>query len=515
MAFLIVNNVLSSSLEVAYSYLNTEEVFGYDIKGTYEIDISDINLQQNDTVLLNGRDAIKEAYGRPNITARIGADDYINGRITSFNFSSGPLVGAETVSITIEESRRLDDYAASQFAKYIPNPNAISSFTESYVFSRNGSTYSSDRNISLAYKQMGGGQFLNDAKTFLTNYYFANRPSLGYQEDGISEDAKIDKNFRGLISETYDLIGLNVSLSEKVSSSFVDDSKKVSRQETQRLEVDEKGFLTKTLDIKLMSLRVDSQNILTSAIASIIDEKKAEEESKFGTPFSISKSIKKDGNEASITIVFSTDPTKSQDNLISYSGTEAKEGKFTTYTLDIMFTSKGKNNKEKFSNTKAAWVGEQPRYKGKIQLLFHPLVDFFEKSRTTSFGKSKGTVSENVVFTTDPAYHTSDDGLLKLKTTVSKNHQINRIEKYLNLNGLKDEVVVSNLKTVGHATVKAQATVSQSMGIYEAKRILESKTDELNDLVGEAVICITKDVIGLNLGEGTSNRTLTYLFLGN
>ena len=106
-------------------------------------------------------------------------------------------------------------------------PNAISDFSESYNFSREGSTYSSTRRVSLTYNQMAGGQFLNDAKTFLTNYYFANRPALGYQEDGISEDAKIDRDFRGLISETYDLIGLTVSLDEKVSTSFVDDSKMV------------------------------------------------------------------------------------------------------------------------------------------------------------------------------------------------------------------------------------------------------------------------------------------------
>ena len=206
MPALIVNNVLSSSVKIQYQYFDTDDLFGYQVAGTYEIDLSDINIEQGDTVLLSGREAIKTAYGRPSITARIGADDYINGKITSFTFEDGPLVGAEKVNITIEESRGLDDYSASEFAKYIPNPHAISSFSETYSFSRSGGTYSSTRDISLTYEQMAGGQFLNDAKTFLTNYYFANRPAFGYQEDGISEDAKIDKNFRGLISETYDLI---------------------------------------------------------------------------------------------------------------------------------------------------------------------------------------------------------------------------------------------------------------------------------------------------------------------
>ena len=160
-------------------------------------------------------------------------------------------------------------------------------------------------------------------------------------------------------------------------------------------------------------------------------------------------------------------------------------------------------------------MGEQPRYQNKIQVLFHPLVDFFEKNRSTNFEKSKGVVSENVTFTTDPAYKTSEDGLLKLKKTLSKTHQINRIAKYLNINSLKEEVVVSSLKTVGQASVKAEATVSQSMGIYKAQEILESKTSEFDDLVDEDVIHITKDTISLNLGDGKASRTLNYLFLSD
>jgi hypothetical protein len=226
MAALIVNNVLTSSVNITYDYFNTDELFGYTVKGAYQVNISDINFQEGDTILLSARDAIKEAYGRPNIVARIGADDYLNGRITSFDFAAGSLVGAETVTINIEEARRLDDYSSSQFAKYIPNPHALESFSENYAFSRNGDTYSSSRDISLKYKQSAGDQFLNNAKTFLTNYYFANRPALGYQEDGISEHAKIDKNFRGLLTETYDLVALSVSLSEKVESSFIDDARK-------------------------------------------------------------------------------------------------------------------------------------------------------------------------------------------------------------------------------------------------------------------------------------------------
>ena len=513
MATLIANNVISSSTRINYKYLGTSDLFGYEVEGTYEIDLSDVNFEQNETSLLVGRDALIKAYAKPNITARIGADDYVNGRIESFNFEDGPLVGSEMVTMVIKESRRLDDYLSSEFAKYIPNPETVSNFSENYNFSRDGANYTSTRSVSLTYEEDAGDQFLNNAKTFLTNYYFANRPSFGYQEDGISEDAKIDKNFRGLISESYDLIGLSVSLNEKVSSSYIDDSKNVGRLETQSLEITPEGFLNKTINIELTSLRLDSENTLYSAISEIIDEKKEEEHSEFGSPFSISKALTKDGNNATLTISFSTDPRKSQESLIFYSGEESKDGSFINYTLTISFNSMGKDNKDKFKKSKAAWGSEQINYKDKIQKLFHPLKDFFESKRSCSFDKSKGTVQESVSYTTDPSYKDLDDGVMKLKTTVSKTHQINRIEKYFNIHSKEDEVVLNNLKSVGRAKISAEATVSQSMGIYKARETLESKTSDFNGLLGENIITIVKDVISTNLGEGKATRSLDYLFL--
>ena len=319
MESLIVYNVLSASTQITYNYVETDELFGYTLVGDYEIDVSDIKLKQGDTVLFEGRDAIKSAYGRPNIVARIGADDYLNGQITSYNFDGGTLVGSETVTITIEENRRLDDYAASEFAKYIPNPHDVESFEEKYSFSREGGDYQSRRDISLSYNKKAGNQFLNDAKTFLTNYYFANRPSLGYQEDGISEDARINKNFRGLISESYDLLNLSVNLSETVTSSFVDEKLGVGRQQTQSITINKQGHREKTHNITLTSLRYDSENTLLKAISEIIEDTINLEKNEFGNPFKISKGIKRDGNQANITISFTTDPRKNQDNVESYS----------------------------------------------------------------------------------------------------------------------------------------------------------------------------------------------------
>ena len=194
---LIVNNVISSNSQISYSYLGTTENFGYKVDLNYKIKVEDIQFDNNDGVLLSGRAAIREAYKRRNITARIAGDEIQNGLVKSISFPQSSLNGEETVDISIEERRRLSDYSSKTFAKYIPSPHLLSSFSENYSFERNGSNYSYNRDISISYAQDANEQFLTNAKIFLTNYYYENRPSFGDFSDGISEDAKFDKGFNG------------------------------------------------------------------------------------------------------------------------------------------------------------------------------------------------------------------------------------------------------------------------------------------------------------------------------
>ena len=133
---LIVNNISSSSIQINYNYLDTNEVFGYTVVASYTLDFSDISFENGNGVLLQGRDAIRAAYERTNLVARIGADEFINGKITSLDFSSSALVGSGEARITIEEYRRLSDYSSKEFAKNIPNPHLLESFSEDYSFSR-------------------------------------------------------------------------------------------------------------------------------------------------------------------------------------------------------------------------------------------------------------------------------------------------------------------------------------------------------------------------------------------
>jgi len=133
---LLVNNVINSSSQISYSYLNSQEVFGYLVTLNYTLKVEDIQFDNNDGVLLSGRAAIRSAYKRQNITARIAGDEILNGLVTDVSFAEGSLNGEDTVNITIEERRRLDDYSSKTFAKYIPSPHLLEDFSESYNFTR-------------------------------------------------------------------------------------------------------------------------------------------------------------------------------------------------------------------------------------------------------------------------------------------------------------------------------------------------------------------------------------------
>ena len=336
---------------------------------------------------------------------------------------------------------------------------------------------------------------------------------MDIKRDGISEDAKVDKNYRGTLSETYNLLELSVSLRENFDSSFIDESNKVSRSESQGLSVDERGYVTKNLSFELSSLRLDSQNVLSEAMKNVVAEVRSNNQEEFGEPFSITKGITKDGNTATLTIAFSTDPSKSQKNSVFYTGAAAKVGLFTEFTLNVQYVSDGKNNRQKFKNAKATWVAAQETNPSKIECLFHPSADFFEKARSTSFAKTEGKISERITFTTDPTYNTDEDGILKFKVGSSKTHKIRRIEVLMDLADLHGKVVANNLKTVGQATITAEAIASPTLGIFKAKDFLENKTSELNARVDEDIIHITSDVSSVNLGDGVASRVISYIFI--
>ena len=510
---LIVNHVTQSSIQINYSYLESIELFGYTVTANYKINIADILFDNQNGVLLNGRSAIRQAYERQNITARIGADEFNNALITNLSFSEGSLVGSEVVDITLVESKRLNDYTSKTFAKYIPNPHLLDDFQETYSFNRNGSTYSYNRDISLKYSQETSNEFLNNAKVFLTNYYFSNRPSFGYYEDGISENAKFNERYYGKLNESIDLINLSVSLQESFDSSFIDNANDVSKHILQKIQIDDKGYLNKTLTVDLTSLVLNSQNALEQAMADVIDSIISEEEAQFGKPHSIQKGISKDAAKAQITISFSTNPSLSQENLITYSCDKQKAGSYVEYILNVNYQANGKNLKNRYDNTIALWNSLKDSNEVKVEGLFVEASDIYEKSRNANISKSTAQVKETITYTDNDAYDNSSlpDGILKYDVVVSKNPKIPRTSKILDVTSLREKLVVSNLDALGQGTVTATAISIPTFGLLYSKDFLNSKTSEMNSGLSETGYYATSDESTIDLSNGTANRVINYI----
>jgi GGDEF domain-containing protein len=509
---LLINNVESSDLQIQYSYLDSDEIFGYVLTANYKINISDIQFEIGNGVLLSGRSAIRSAYERQNVTARIGGDEFVNALITNLSFEKSSLVGSETASITIVERRRLNDYSSSTFSKYIPNPHLLESFEENYNFARKDETFSYTRNVSIKYTQDAGDQFLNNAKLFLTNYYHNNRPSLGYYEDGISENAKFDNKFYSKLTEDIDLIQLSVSLQESFESSFIDNANNVSKKTSEKISQNINGYLEKMISIEITSLSFDTQRTIEAAISNIIDEVISGQQSQFGKPHSISKGISSDSNRASIELSFSTDPSLSQQNTVIYSCSKQKNGANYEYSLSTTYSSTGQNLSKRYYNALALWTSQKSQNESKVISLFSEASGLiYEQSRSTTMSKDKAEIAEQIMFSTNEIYNNSGlpDGIIKFEINVNKNNPVRRNERIISL-GSSEKLVVSNLGTVESASVTATAIADPSYGMFHAKNFLASKTSEMNDALDEGVYYGTQDQSTIDLSNGVTTRVINY-----
>ena len=510
---LLVNNVIDSNSEISYSYLESDEVFGYLVTLNYTLKVEDVLFDNNDGVLLSGRTAIRAAYKRQNITARIAGDEILNGLVTSVSFGEGSLNGEDSVDITIQERRRLDDYSSTNFSKYIPNPHLLESFSESYNFTRSDSNYSYTRSISIKYSQDAGNQFLTNAKVFLTNYYYANRPNLGYYEDGISENARFSDNYNGTLSQTIDLVNLSVQLDEKFDSSFIVDSDDVSKRITNSISVDEAGYLGKRIDIELTSLKYDSSNVLGAAMASTIDSIISDEQNKFGKPFSIEKGIAKDSRKGTLSLDFSTNPALSQDNSVIYNCTKNKNAAFFEYDLSVTYKAKDKNSQTRYDSVIALWTSNKDKNDSKVLGLFSEATDIYEKSRSATIDKPQGLVTENIKYTTDDSYDSGPlpKGILKFNLSIEKQDKIKRSSKVLDLTNLKEKLIISDLNKLGSATVTATVTSDPAYGNFHGKDFLNGKTSEINAFLEETTFYAASDLVTSNLSDGTTTRVIQYV----
>ncbi len=82
---LLITKINDASTSISYQYLDSEHVFGLLVSATYSFSIQDVQFEDGEDGLLNGVDALKKAYLRKNIAAKIGVDEFKNGLVSSIS----------------------------------------------------------------------------------------------------------------------------------------------------------------------------------------------------------------------------------------------------------------------------------------------------------------------------------------------------------------------------------------------------------------------------------------------
>ena len=102
---------------------------------------------------------------------------------------------------------------------------------------------------------------------------------------------------------------------------------------------------------------------------------------------------------------------------------------------------------------------------------------------------------------------------MKFKVTVSNTKKVKRNEVDFYLADLNDKLVINDLQSVGSAKVTANATIDPKRDLYGGKEALLARTSDIEAFVTGSKIFTTSDVVNLDLAQGTSSRTISYLYI--
>ena len=507
---LIIHKVVSASTKIEYNSFDSLANFGYTVNGTYTVALADVSLSEGDT-LATGQEALRKAYRRQNIAARIGTDIFESGQIKSISFSPSSKVGNEEATIEIEERKRVLDSSDNPFWGAISSPQNLESFQESFEFTRRDGGYSYSRNVSIKYAKDTAGTFVTKAYIFLKNFYIKERPSYGFQSDGISEKGRFDGGFKPLITEKIDLINNEVSLTEN----FQADNIKGNYSELRTFDevLTPEGFKEKNFSIKILGVKEPVEHNAHLAIEEIIAELVSSEATSYGNPHLIEKTVNKDGAEAGLTISFSTDPSKNQSNAVSYNVGKQKRGNFFDYPVNYSIVSDGVSYEERFTNAKTYWKNNKTLGSTKVDFFFQNAGNIYEKSRQTTLEKLAGKITEVVTYTDDPSYNSASfdgGGVLKYQNNLSYKDQVNRTYQFLDLDSRYEMFAVNGLKTIGSATLTKSLVVKNAFGFRHGYNLL--RTGVLGQFNLPSNGYTTSKTIDLDIGNGVTIGTIGYSF---
>lgn len=500
---LTISKITNASTQVTYNNFGSVENFNFDIEATYTFDLYDVTLQDGD-VLLDGVQALKQAYLRRDLVARIGTDLFENGKVTSIDIPQNHATGNVECSLTIKQAKVV--LAPNEtFSDNLPLSRDIESFSENFNFTRSADNYSYTRTVSLKYKSDDASNFLRNANIFVKKQFLNVRPSFGYQVDGISEVGRFDNQFKPLVSEQYDLVNNSVTFTERFSSGLIKDT--YSEQKSYSLSAGEDGFQKKNYSITIRGLKEPLEINIHNAVKTVIAEVISANTS-FGNPISIEKNVSKDSNNATLSINFDSNPAKNRTDSLTYSVSRDKRENYYDYAAKMEFNSDGASEDEKFTNTKTFWIANKNIGITKVGKLFPSAGALYEKSRSTSFDKFEGKITETVTYTDDPAYGTFEDGVLKSFIDLNINGKVDRIHRFLHLDNKIELYSQNDLRTIAKATIKSTVVCRKSKGLTYGLTTLNSR----NLGLPESDVGIESDTATIDINNGITTRTVNYSF---
>ena len=467
-----ISTISNASTTVTFNYLGSEHVWGILVSATYTFFIKDVSGLDGD-LLQDPMKQLENAYARPNIAAKIGVDEFRNGNVTSFSFDESLGVNKITSTITIEESIRVqDDAVLYEITSGIPSPQDVESFSQTFNFSRGENSYSYDRTVDLKYKQDAGGDFLNKAYVFLKNIYKNNRPSFGYQVDGISENGRFNANLKPLISEDYDILNKQISLTENLSTSRIETiiGLPFSKAETFSLNLDENGYLNKNYSIDIQALSEPLEININSGLIITLEGIINQNQSQFGKPIGIEKGLNEQGGKATMSINFSNNPALNETTNVLYKASRASnQGEYNTYSFQMNISSKAKNKPSSFLLNKNFWQANINYPYAKIPSLFSEITSgqLNEISRNVSFDPFNNSVSDSSSFSTDPKYKNNNDGILKNSVSVNNTLPVDR-NIVIPIFGDEEIVIIREGKTLGDQSITVDL-VMEDVDLLEQK----------------------------------------------
>lgn len=462
---LSITKINSASTSVKYNYLESDHVLGISVSASYSFSIYETQFIDGDDGLLTGIEALKKAYSRKNIAAKIGLDEFKNGLITNLSFDESDRVRLGTASITIEENLKADsDGILTDFFNNLPSQQDVESISEENTFSRGEGSYSYDRSISLKYKQDAGGEFLNKARLFIRNIYLGSRPAYGFQIDGISENGRFNLNLKPKISESIDELKKEIKFTENFESNNIRTfgTLPFSNKKTYSIAKNEQGYTTKSYSSEVAALSEPLELNILSGIRFSLTEILDENTGAYGMPITIEKTVKSDDGVANLSVSFTNDPRQNSTNNIDYVAKKSSDAAFNKYDFDFKINSRGKNHLIAFNNALNYFSGNRNVAYEKIPILFPEITSgqLNEISRNVSFNPFDRSISESISFSTNPAYVNSGDGILKREISVSDELQVGR-NSVVPIYGDKELIIKNEVgKTLGTRSVSVNVTSS-------------------------------------------------------